>query len=194
MSRRKKKPQRVDYLGGITAQLNRIDWRQLTRSALGKWKLLPKLHQRALIILTPCVLLLILLPPPKPTSERSTVSRASSSRVEVKVNTRTLSEQQGTEQKSTEQDSLSAKAWTEYQVKSGDTLAQVFRRNGLAMADLNALVKVEGADKPLSHIQQGQLVRFKLTESGELDILQLEKRNQSVMFFRLSDGGFGRSK
>ncbi|WP_275895374.1 LysM-like peptidoglycan-binding domain-containing protein, partial [Vibrio cholerae] len=26
------------------------------------------------------------------------------------------------------------------------------------------------------------------------DILQLERNNQSVMFFRLSDGGFGRSK
>ncbi|MEF1291248.1 LysM-like peptidoglycan-binding domain-containing protein, partial [Vibrio sp. M260118] len=49
-------------------------------------------------------------------------------------------------------------------------------------------------DKPLSQIKKGQLVRYKLAENGQLDILQLEKRNQSVMFFRLSDGGFGRSK
>ncbi len=62
------------------------------------------------------------------------------------------------------------------------------------MSDLNALVNVEGNDKPLSQIKAGQLVRFKLAKDGSLDILQLEKSVQSVMFFRLSDGGFGRSK
>ncbi|KOO09935.1 lysine transporter LysM, partial [Vibrio xuii] len=69
-----------------------------------------------------------------------------------------------------------------------------FRTSGLPMSDLNALVKVEGSDKPLSYIKKGQLVRYKLDEDGKLDILQLEKSDQSVMFFRLSDGGFGRSK
>lgn len=77
---------------------------------------------------------------------------------------------------------------------SGDTLSQVFRNNELPLTDINALVKVEGSDKPLSQIQVGQLIRFKLAENGQLDILQLERNNQSVMFFRLSDGGFGRSK
>ena len=85
-------------------------------------------------------------------------------------------------------------SWQEYEVKSGDTLAKVFRANGLDMSDFNALVRVEGSDKPLSLIKQGQLVRYKLSDDGRLDILQLEKSGQSVMFFRLSDGGFGRSK
>ncbi len=63
------------------------------------------------------------------------------------------------------------------------------------MADLNALVKIEGSDKPLSRIKQGQLVRFKLADDGKLDMLQLEKSaGESVMFFRLSDGTFGRNK
>ncbi|MCV5942416.1 cell envelope opacity-associated protein A, partial [Escherichia coli] len=73
-------------------------------------------------------------------------------------------------------------------MKNGDTLAQVFRNNQLSMADLSALVKIEGSDKPLSHIKQGQLIRFKLSEKGQLDMLQLEKSDHSVMFFRLSDG------
>ncbi|MCV5927473.1 cell envelope opacity-associated protein A, partial [Escherichia coli] len=79
-------------------------------------------------------------------------------------------------------------------VKNGDTLAQVFRSNQLSMADLSALVKIEGSDKPLSQIKQGQLIRFKLSDEGELDMLQLEKSGRSVMFFRLSDGSFGRNK
>jgi hypothetical protein len=85
-------------------------------------------------------------------------------------------------------------SWKEYIVQRGDTLAKVFRANELSMSDLNALVNIEGLDKPLSKIQAGQLIRYKLTAQGELDILQLEKSGASVMFFRLSDGGFGRSK
>ncbi len=73
-------------------------------------------------------------------------------------------------------------------------MSQVFRSNNLPLADLNALVRIEGSDKPLSQIQQGQRIRFKLAADGQLDILQLERNNQSVMFFRLSDGGFGRSQ
>ncbi|EDL52519.1 hypothetical protein VSAK1_01769 [Vibrio mediterranei AK1] len=84
--------------------------------------------------------------------------------------------------------------WREYTVKKGDTLAQVFRKNQLSMADLNSLARIEGSDKPLSRIKQGQLIRFKFSPEGNLDILQIERGDQSIMFFRLSDGGFGRSK
>ncbi|GAM55440.1 hypothetical protein JCM19231_4339 [Vibrio ishigakensis] len=37
-------------------------------------------------------------------------------------------------------------------------------------------------------------MRFKRDDDGRLDILQLENGNDSIMFFRLSDGGFARSK
>lgn len=192
MNRRKKKrQQQVDYVELVKSKLNNIDWQQMKRKAVDKWSLLPKLHQRALLVITPIVVLLLMIPVPDSSSEEAIATSPSNpqQRVEIDINTRSLSEQ-----KSSEQDSLNSKAWQQYEVKSGDTLAQVFRSNGLAMADLNALVKVEGTDKPLSRIKQGQLVRFKLAENGQLDILQLEKNNQSVMFFRLSDGGFGRSK
>ncbi|WCP67391.1 LysM-like peptidoglycan-binding domain-containing protein [Vibrio tubiashii] len=187
--RKKKKQQQVDYVELAKAKLNQIDWQQIKQTILDKWNLLPRLHQRALMVLTPLLLVLLVIPIPEAQTETEQAVSSNTQRVEVDINTRSLSEQ-----KSAEQDSLVSKAWNEYEVKSGDTLAQVFRSNGLAMADLNALVKVEGSDKPLSRIKKGQLVRFKLAENGQLDILQLEKSNQSVMFFRLSDGGFGRSK
>lgn len=187
MNRRKKKKQpSVNYVELLKEKWTAIDWHQMKSKLSERWSLLPKLHQRALMVLVPVVLLLVLIP--FPNSKPKTVD-AEPQRVAIDINTTGLSEQ-----KTANQTSLASKEWKEYQVKSGDTLAQVFRSNNLAMADLNALVKVEGSDKPLSYIKQGQLVRFKLTDDGQLDILQLEKKDQSVMFFRLSDGGFGRSK
>lgn len=126
-----------------------------------------------------------------PLPEPKVDATPTTSRVALEINTVGLSEQQNTKSSSSEP---SNNNWQEYLVKQGDTLAQVFRNNDLPLSDLNALVRIEGADKPLSQIRKGQLVRFKLAETGQLDILQLEKGDTSVMFFRLSDGGFGRSK
>jgi len=189
MNRRKKKTQQVDYVELIKHKWSSIDWKQLKTQAQQKWSTLPKVHQRALMVLVPVVLLLVLIPFPESSSEQEQPEAQATQRVEIAINTQSLSEQG--EKK---QHELQSEQWQEYQVKSGDTLAQVFRANELPMKDLNALVKVEGSDKPLSNIRAGQLVRFKLAKDGKLDILQLEKSSSSVMFFRLSDGGFGRSK
>ncbi|EKO3387039.1 LysM-like peptidoglycan-binding domain-containing protein [Vibrio fluvialis] len=192
MNRRHKKKQQTDYLALIQSKWAAIDfqfdWRQFQQKVVQFWQRLPKLHQRALMVLVPVVLILMVIPLPQHSAE-APQTPASGQRVEVNINTRGLSEQQ-----SAEQSKLKSTAWHEYIVQQGDTLSQVFRNNELPMADLNDLVKIEGSDKPLSQIQQGQLIRFKLSSEGKLDILQLEKNNQSVMFFRLSDGGFGRSK
>ncbi|MGR5134050.1 LysM-like peptidoglycan-binding domain-containing protein [Vibrio alfacsensis] len=197
MNRRRKKKQQVDYVELMKQKLAAIDWKQPVSKAKWQqitlpitqfWQHLPKLHQRALMVLLPAVLLLLLIPAPKD-KQAVVESPVDTQRVAIQLNAQSLSEQrsaQSTEQKSDQ--------WQEYTVKNGDTLAQVFRSNQLSMADLNALVKIEGADKPLSHIKQGQLVRFKLSEDGQLDMLQLEKSGDSVMFFRLSDGSFGRNK
>ena len=139
------------------------------------------------MVISPIVLILLFVPLPEPKVDTAPTT----SRVELEINTVGLSEQQNAKSSSSES---SNNNWQEYLVKQGDTLAQVFRNNDLPLSDLNALVRIEGADKPLSQIRKGQLVRFKLAETGQLDILQLEKGDTSVMFFRLSDGGFGRSK
>ncbi|WP_299687420.1 LysM-like peptidoglycan-binding domain-containing protein [uncultured Vibrio sp.] len=194
MNRRQKKKQKVDHLAEfkdrlaqVKEKLSSTDVRK-TRVTLGQtWDMLPKLHQRLLMVISPIVLILLFVPLPESSSEASPTT----SRVALEINTVGLSEQQNTKSSSSES---SNNNWQEYLVKQGDTLAQVFRNNDLPLSDLNALVRIEGSDKPLSHIRKGQLVRFKLAETGQLDILQLEKGDTSVMFFRLSDGGFGRSK
>ncbi|PJC85776.1 lysine transporter LysM [Vibrio sp. HA2012] len=163
------------------------------------WQQLPRFHQRALMVLVPVLFLLFVLPVSEPQSD---VPEAEENRrVTVDVDTTSLSQQQEAKPavKHTTENTVQPQvtrngSWKEYEVQSGDTLAKVFRANNLPMADLNALVQIEGLDKPLSKIREGQLVRYKLTSDGSLDILQLEKGGTSVMFFRLSDGGFGRSK
>ncbi|MEZ9602542.1 LysM-like peptidoglycan-binding domain-containing protein [Vibrio sp. 10N.261.55.A10] len=194
MNRRQKKKQKVDHLAEFKDRLNQvkeklssIDVKKMKTSTAQTWGLLPKLHQRLLMVISPIVLILLFVPLPEPKVDTAPTT----SRVELEINTVGLSEQQNAKNSSLEP---SNKNWQEYLVKQGDTLAQVFRNNDLPLSDLNALVRIEGADKPLSQIRKGQLVRFKLAETGQLDILQLEKGDTSVMFFRLSDGGFGRSK
>ena len=194
MNRRQKKKQKVDHLAELKDRLDQfkeklssIDIKEMKTSVVQTWGLLPKLHQRLLMVISPIVLILLVVPLPEPKVEATPVT----SRVALEINTVGLSEQHNTKSNSSEPTNNN---WQEYLVKQGDTLAQVFRNNDLPQSDLNALVRIEGADKPLSHIRKGQLVRFKLAETGQLDILQLEKGDTSVMFFRLSDGGFGRSK
>lgn len=192
MNRRQKKKQQVDHFAELKdrllqlkVKLSSLDIKKMKATVTQTWQALPKLHQRLLMVIVPIVLILLFVPLPEPKVEVV----PSTSRVALEIDTVGLSKQQNT--KSTPSESST---WQEYLVKQGDTLAQVFRNNDLPLSDLNALVRIEGSDKPLSQIRKGQLVRFKVAETGQLDILQLEKGDTSVMFFRLSDGGFGRSK
>ncbi len=199
MNRRRKKKQQVDYVGLIKQKFAAIDWKQpfskdkqseSLQPVAKLWQRLPKFHQRALTVLVPLFLLLLIVPMPDNTPESAEKNQsADQQRVTIELNTQSLSQQRTSQNSGPKSDN-----WKEYQVKNGDTLAQVFRRNQLSMADLSSLVKIEGSDKPLSHIKQGQLIRFKFSDDGELDMLQLEKGDHSVMFFRLSDGSFGRNK
>ena len=65
MNRRKKKPQQVDYIQLAKDKLQAIDWTNMKQQLLDRWQQLPKLHQRALMVLVPVVLLLIVIPFPQ---------------------------------------------------------------------------------------------------------------------------------
>ncbi|MUJ20583.1 LysM-like peptidoglycan-binding domain-containing protein [Aliivibrio fischeri] len=181
------------------------------------WQRLPQFHQKALRILVPVTFVLILLPSgaeeevdsiqptviPAPEMQRQSVSlnleglseqEASSNRNqrETRVN---REEKVPTQTVSLEKETTAVEAkWHDYQIQEGDTLYQVFRKNNLPLTELNKVVKIEGADKPLSNIKKGQLFRFKLNQQGDLDIVQIERDGQAIMYFRMSDGNFGRSK
>ncbi len=188
------------------------------------WQRLPTFHRKALTILAPVTLILILLPAGKKdldSIQPTVIPTATLERKSISLNLEGLSQQPVTElqdksddpselqvapiqpssslhrekkQNEIKEKTVSVVKWHDYEIKNGDTLYQIFRTNGLPLAELNKIVKIEGAGKPLSNVKKGQLFRFKLNAQGELDIVQLEHSGQSVMYFRMSDGSFGRSK
>lgn len=181
------------------------------------WQRLPQFHQKALRILVPVTFVLILLPSgaeeevesiqptviPAPEMQRQSVSlnleglseQEASSNRNQRETTINREEKVPTQTASIEKETMAVEAkWHDYQIQEGDTLYQVFRKNNLPLTELNKVVKIEGADKPLSNIKKGQLFRFKLNQQGDLDIVQIERDGQAIMYFRMSDGSFGRSK
>lgn len=188
MNRRVARTRQPKLFDQLKSKFEGVDARAIGSKIKHHWASMPKLHQRGVIGLSVAVIILSILPAPSESVPDE--KEPESVRKPLDITTTGLSEQSS----SSSQQAPRTEAWKEYIVKSGDTLAQVFRSNELPMTDLNALVKIEGIDKPLSKIREGQLIRFKLDDDGKLDILQLEQKSVSVMFFRLSDGGFGRSK
>lgn len=84
--------------------------------------------------------------------------------------------------------------WRSYQVQSGQTLAQLFRDNNMAVNDVFSMARVEGADKPLSTLKTGQEVKIKRDAQGGVLALQVTTdQNATVTFTRQPDGSFQRS-
>lgn len=87
-----------------------------------------------------------------------------------------------------------ANEWQDHRVQKGKTLAQLFRDNNLQANDAFIMAKVEGAEKPLSNLQQGQKIRLKANGKGEVQQLEVTANNgQTYNFTRLSDGSYYRT-
>jgi uncharacterized protein len=81
--------------------------------------------------------------------------------------------------------------WRTYRVEPGKTLAQLFRDHNLPPTDVYAMSKVEGAGKPLSSLQAGQMVQVRQNANGVVTGLTIDNGNgQQVLFTRQSDGSY----
>lgn len=88
----------------------------------------------------------------------------------------------------------SANEWQNYQIKKGKTLAQLFRDNNLQANDAFVMARVEGVEKPLSNLHQGQKIRLKANAKGEVQLLELTTlEGNTFSFARLSDGSYYRT-
>lgn len=88
-----------------------------------------------------------------------------------------------------------SKDWQRYQVKSGETLANIFRDKSLPLSDLYAVAAIEGKDKPLSQIKPGQWLLYRQAGDGQLQALLIEgKDGESVGFSRNAEGKFVRTR
>lgn len=85
--------------------------------------------------------------------------------------------------------------WRSYRVDSGKTMAQLFRDHNLPPTDVYSMAQVEGAGKPLSNLQNGQMVQIRQNANGVVTGLTIEGGNgQQVLFTRQPDGTFLRVK
>ena len=85
--------------------------------------------------------------------------------------------------------------WRSYRVEPGKTMAQLFRDHNLPPTDVYAMAQVEGAGKPLSNLQNGQMVQIRQNAGGVVTGLTIDTGNdQQVLFTRQSDGSFIRAK
>ena len=90
-----------------------------------------------------------------------------------------------------QQDSGMDQQWRSYRVESGKTMAQLFRDHGLPPTDVYAMAQVEGAGKPLSTLQNGQMVQIRQNANGVVTGLTIDTgNNQQVLFTRQPDGSF----
>lgn len=85
--------------------------------------------------------------------------------------------------------------WQSYSVKPGQTMAQLFRDNNLAVNDVFAMAQVEGSQKPLSNLKAGQEVKIQRNAQGAVTSLQITtEQNTTVLFTRQADGTYQRSR
>jgi len=85
--------------------------------------------------------------------------------------------------------------WRSYRVEPGKTLAQLFRDHNLPPTDVYAMSKVEGAGKPLSTLQAGQMVQVRQNANGVVTGLTIDSGNgQQVLFTRQADGSYIRAR
>ncbi|MGV8924111.1 MAG: LysM-like peptidoglycan-binding domain-containing protein [Ewingella sp.] len=90
---------------------------------------------------------------------------------------------------------LAQENWKSYRIQSGQTLAQLFRDNNLAVGDVFAMAQVEGDEKPLSNLKAGQEVKIQRNAQGAVTSLQVtSEQNSTVLFTRQADGTYKRSR
>ena len=96
--------------------------------------------------------------------------------------------------KQQQQPITSADAWQTYTIKEGQTLAQLFRDNNLAVNDAFSMAKSEDKQKSLSQLRSGQTIRLQRNPQGEVSMLEVKNSAGTVITFtRLSDGSYYRT-
>ncbi len=113
MNRRHKKPQQTDYLAKVQNYWQQLDFRRYRQQLRALWLRLQPFHRRGLMVLTPAVLVLMMIPLPDK-QDVAAETPATSKRIEVGINTQSLSEQ-----RTQAQTALKSSEWQEYVVRQG---------------------------------------------------------------------------
>lgn len=156
---------------------------------------LPHAHRRGIIISVLVILIALLWPyTPENTYAPSQPQQPTSIPMQADLrNDQGRTTQMAQPEPVTPQANDNSGTWRSYQVQSGQTLAQLFRDNNMAVNDVFSMARVEGAEKPLSTLKTGQEVKIQRDAQGVVKALQVTTdQNVTVTFTRQSDGSFRR--
>ncbi|WP_380184087.1 OapA family protein [Kalamiella sp. sgz302252] len=145
---------------------------------------LPPFHRRGIVLASALVLLAFLWPSPRQPEQPSRPVNIERTTTDVPLQAE-LSDPADTQPKGDAQGE-----WTNYQIASGQTLAQLFRDHNLPVNDVFAMARVEGSGKPLSNLQAGQAVRIRQNSHGVVTGLAVTTDQGEILFTRQPDGAF----
>ncbi len=80
--------------------------------------------------------------------------------------------------------------WRRVNVRRGDSLARIFRREGLDPADLHRIVQLGPLTRALRHLQPGQAFRFRVDEQGRLVAMEYVMSRLESLVVTRQDSGF----
>ncbi len=158
---------------------------------------LPPAHRRGIIAALLVMLLAFLWPEPQsnaptPPPLRSGATTEVPLQAELYDNNQNAAQQQTSAPPPPTADAQGQ--WRSYQVAAGQTLAQLFRDNNLPVGDVFAMAQVEGDDKPLSNLRNGQSVKIRQNASGVVTGLTVDSTSGPILFTRQPDGSFLRAQ
>jgi len=158
---------------------------------------LPPFHRRGIILAIVIILVAFLWPSPAPQQTSSSIPTGNPAGTSIPIQAELNNQQAATpaRQSAQSRDTVdSAGQWRSYPIASGQTLAQLFRDNNLPATDVFAMDQAEGDDKPLDHLQAGQVVKIRQNAQGVVTGLTIDTDNGQVLFTRQSDGSFLRAR
>ena len=88
--------------------------------------------------------------------------------------------------------SSDAGQWVSYKVPAGETLANMFRDRSLPLSDLYKIANIEGAGKPISNVQAGQTLMYRINSDGQIAGLKIKGYGISAAYYRNSNGSYYR--
>ena len=81
-------------------------------------------------------------------------------------------------------------AWQDFKIKSGDSLALVFKRAGLSASAMYELIHLEPKARELTKIHPGRTLSFAIDDNGELQALRYRENRLNSITYTRNDKGF----
>jgi len=84
---------------------------------------------------------------------------------------------------------FSAPKWSSTKIKSGDSLALIFKKSKLAPRELHDIISLGKSTQALKSIRPGQVIKFRIADNGDLqELLYIQNSQNSLHIMKFSNG------